>query len=550
MSAAHAAAEDTSAGDRGTVRRRPWSVAWSAVVAVVAAVPVVAVLLPAQLVVMDGGLHLSSSVALRSTVTGRWPELLSWRPGLPPNLTVELLMAALSGLVDPDVAVRAVVVLALVGFAVAAVVLVRAAGAPPWTALLVLPMQMNAMVMVGLLGFLVAVTPALLAVALVLRRPGRFSVAAVTALLVLTWLTHLVPALAGLVGVVAVVVAHELPGAPGGAVRALRRLAAPVVVVLGLTVLFLLAGGTDGSRGASPFGGGLDVLELRTPLIALAQPEYLLARVLSVALYGAAVVLVLQRWRRGALRPVAADGLLVAAVVLGVAAAVAPDRIGSTSYVAGRLSIFLPIFLGAWVATGWTTTPDRWARRAVAAAAALATVVALAVPLARVPAMASFGQDLAELRGLAPCVPSGATIAQLSVDGGHDRAVRLTPTVDLAGYLAVERGLLDLRNVSGSVSYYTWSLAPGARPVPALAPVDEALDDVPPRITLGAAVERGYPLQTVVVYGRRDAAPDVLDDPGWRGTEADLVRDFRRVRTTPTGLAELWVRKDVVSPCG
>ena len=521
----------------------------SLVVALVAAVPVVVVLLPVQLVVMDGGLHLSSSVAFRSLVAGQWPELLSWRPGLPPNLTVELLLAGVTDHVDPDIAIRAVVVLGLVGFAVAAVVLVRAAGAPTWTALLVLPLQMNAMVMVGLLGFVVGVTPALLAVAVVLRRPGDSSVAGVTALLVLSWLTHLVAGLAGLVGVVAVVLLHELSRS-GGITRVLRRLAVPVGVILALTLVFFLRGGTDGARGVAFFGGGLDVLELRTPLVALAQPEYALVRVLSVVLYGAAVVVVVLRWRRGLWRPVAADGLLLAAVVMGLAAVVAPDRIGSTSYVAGRVSIFLPIFLAAWVASAWPLLPDRLPRRLLVVAAALAAVVAIGIPLARLSTMESFGRDLAETRTLARCTPPDSTIAQFSVDGGQDRAKRLTPTVDLSGYLAVQRHLLDLRNVSGSASYYVWALTPSARPVPALVEVDEALDAVPPDVTLGAAVEHGYPLQAVVVYGRRDASPDALDDPAWRRTGGDLVRDFRRVDVTPTGLAELWVRAGVASPCG
>src|SRR4051794_35156163 len=94
--------------------RRSREVVATVAVALVAAVPVVVVLLPAQLVVMDGGLHLSSSVALRGMLAGRWPELLTSRPGLPPNLLVELLLAGTSGVLDGDVVVRGTVVLALV----------------------------------------------------------------------------------------------------------------------------------------------------------------------------------------------------------------------------------------------------------------------------------------------------------------------------------------------------------------------------------------------------------------------------------------------------
>lgn len=125
-------------------RRSAGPVTTTTITAAVAAVPVVVVMLPTQLVVMDGGLHLSSSVALRGMLAGAWPGLLEWRPGLPPNLLVELALAATSGVVDGDVVVRATVVLALVGFAAGAIALVRAAGAPTWTVLLLLPVQMSA----------------------------------------------------------------------------------------------------------------------------------------------------------------------------------------------------------------------------------------------------------------------------------------------------------------------------------------------------------------------------------------------------------------------
>ncbi|MEJ2862469.1 hypothetical protein [Actinomycetospora flava] len=521
------------------------------VTAAVAAVPVVVVLLPAQLVVMDGGLHLSSSVALRGMLAGRWPDLLVWHPGLPPNLLVELLLGATSGVLDADVVVRGTVVLALVGFAAGAVALVRAAGAPTWTALLLLPVQMSASLLVGLLGFVVAIVPALFAVALALRRAHDPPAAGLTALLVLSWLTHLVPTVAATIAVVAVVFCALLAenGVGRAAVLTVRRLAVPLGVLAVLAAAFAASGGTGGSQAVGLFDRGGDVLALRTPLVALAHPEYRLAALLALALYGATAVLLVVRVR--ARRPVvAADGLLVAAVVLGLAAAAAPDRFGSASYIGGRLSLFLPLLLGAWIASAWRPDATRLVRGTVVVAATLTAVVAVALPVARAGPLLSLGRDLAEVRTLAPCAPAGSTIAALSVAGGDDRATRMTPLVDLSGYLAADRDLLDLRNAAGSVDYYVWTLTPAARPVPRLVASDADLDEVPPAVTLGAAVAAGYPLETVLVTGRRDAVPAVLDDPEWRRTEADLQASYRRVAVTATGYGELWVRRDVASTCG
>jgi hypothetical protein len=176
--------------------------------------------------------------------------------------------------------------------------------------------------------------------------------------------------------------------------------------------------------------------------------------------------------------------------------------------------------------------------------------VAIALPVVRIGPLVSLGRDLAEVRTLAPCAPAGTTIAAFSLAAGHDRAVRLTPLVDLSGYLATERDLLDLRNAAGSVAYYVWTLTPAARPVPLLVAADADLDEVPPPVTLGRAVAAGYPLDAVLVTGRRDATPAALDDPAWMRTEADLSAGFRRVAVTATGYGELWVRRDRPSPCG
>jgi hypothetical protein len=116
---------------------------------VVAFVPVAMIVLVPQLVVQDGGLHLSSAAAVGGLLGGQWSDLLTWRPGLPPNLTVELLFAGLTRIMDPNWALKLVVVVALLGFAAAAAALARAVGSPPHYAVLLLPFAMNLLVMLG-----------------------------------------------------------------------------------------------------------------------------------------------------------------------------------------------------------------------------------------------------------------------------------------------------------------------------------------------------------------------------------------------------------------
>jgi hypothetical protein len=496
---------------------------------------------------------------------------VQWRVVLAPNLTVEAALAALINVVDPNTALRLMVLAALLGFAVAAVLLVRAAGAPTWTAVLLLPVQTNTTVMLGLIGFAVAMVLAMLAVAAALRARGRPPVGLLLVLLVLCWFTHLIPAVAatGMVG--AIELCRRL-GSDDGSVTPRRFLAAavsavialrlPIGAVVALSVGFLATGGTDGSSVSRIPGGGPRVLDLTKPLVVLVESEFWLARAYALALYVATAILVTVRWQRGrreGFRIEPADGLLLAALAIGAFSTIMPEDIGSVSYTATRTSVYFPLALAAWVASQVGSRGDPAARfplrvddprTVVVAAAVIAALVAVALPLVRLTPMISLGEDLAEMRRLEPCLTPGSTVVQLNLHWGDDRAVRTLPMVDQIGTLAAERRLLDLSNISGQTSYYVWRFSDRADPEPVLSSGNQELSGVPPEVTLAAALAAGYPLDAVVVYGRRDAAPDILTDPRWILAQDDLLATFRRVAVTPTGVAELWVRRDATSPCG
>src|SRR4051812_5390726 len=91
-----------------------------------AAVPVIVILAMPRIVVQDGGLHMSSAMALRGLIEGWFPSLLDWRPILTPNMTVEAVLAALSTVFSADVSMRIVLIVGLIGYAAAVAALMRA----------------------------------------------------------------------------------------------------------------------------------------------------------------------------------------------------------------------------------------------------------------------------------------------------------------------------------------------------------------------------------------------------------------------------------------
>lgn len=506
----------------------------------VTAVPVVVLLLPRQLVLMDGGLHLASATAVRGVLTGRWPDLVEWRPVLAPNLVVEAVIAVLSGVLDADTTIRILAVAVVVGASAAALALARAAGAPVWAATLMLPFAANVALMAGLLGFAAATVLATVTAAAVLRARRRRA-AVLVGLLALTWFTHLLPALAGAVVVAAVLLVE------GGPRRVVRVGGPALAVVAALTLGFALTGGSDGGASSTWFGGGARAADLTKAVATWSPWEYQLVRPLTVLLVAATVAALVLRRRGPTPRSRPVDGLLLAAVVLGAVAVVVPESIGSVSLTATRLAVLPPVLLAAWVgaqAGAWEgRRPPRPVVALVSVAAVAAALVTVGVSVVRAGPLVDEGARLDGIRSLAVCAPPGGTIVQFNLDDGRDRAVTLRPAASFAGYLAADADLLDVGNVSGTASYYVWGFTPRARPVPLLAPSQAALEDVPPDVDLGAALRAGRAPAAVLVVGQ-----DVAGEPGWTSVAATLRGSYRQEATT--GAGSLWVRRDVVAPCG
>ncbi|MDT7580884.1 MAG: hypothetical protein QOK35_2148, partial [Pseudonocardiales bacterium] len=464
---------------------------------IVALAPVLAVLAVPIQVLDDAGLHLASADALQYTLTGEFADVLTWRPGLPPNLTVELIFLGLLQLLSPIWALKVVVAGLLGGFAYAARRLVVAAGAPgPW-AVLLLPFAWHHLVALGFLGFSAAVVLALLAVAVALEHPTRPPVARLATILTLTWLTHLIPALVavgvcGAVVVVAVVARREDGETrPAQALRNMVLAALPTVV---LTAAFVAS---TPSGGYVAQNGGLlrrlvGVVGMVRAGAGIVPAEVAIYGLVALVLYAATAVILLVRVReRSGVRAV--DALLVSALIGDLAALVVPQGVsGAGWWLETRIALFPPLLLAAWVAAHLGGREAWRGRRPAVAVAAVLGGVALLLVVVRLPAQLDYSAQAAETLALAPCLPEHSTLVELDLtDPGDLGATRSFPLSNQVGVLAAERRSLDVRNESGWVPYYLWRYRDGQSADRMLATQLNGIGNYPPRVDLAGALQRG-----------------------------------------------------------
>ena len=520
---------------------------------VIALVPVVVFLTTPRIVLQDGGLHLANAVAWRGLIENWFPSLLSWRAILPPNLTVEVVLAGLTTIVSADTALRLVIVIGLLGYALAVAALIRAAGLPAYMGIPLLAFEMHYFVMLGFLGFVWAVPLALGAIAVVIRQPLNPPRVSLTLLLIATWFTHIVPALAATIATTTIVVVAHLANReqPRQVSATLKVLAVPIATMALLTLIWFLQSRTtdqdDLYQQQNVFSTTKDLLQFWSPLVAYAYAEKWLARTLAIAIYAVAAIVVVIRVRdRRYLDRL--DGILASAAVMAVLAVVLPAHTNSgAGYVGVRMSLFAALFLILWVCTQLSSLQGR-VRTAGWGMLAVAAIVAVTIPIVRIPALHHFSAQIEQIEELAACLPLHSTVIQVTLDDGRSTwSARMGPTVQ-TGEIAVPREALDLGNESGWHPHYIWRFTDIARADRYVTPGGR-YDDVPTPIKLGSAMAGGLPLTAVVVYGRRVAPESVLSEPAVRTLDQDLSERFYLVTASAEGNAELWLRKDVLPSC-
>jgi hypothetical protein len=518
--------------------------------------PMVAMLAIPIPVLDDVGLHLASASALGYQMDGEFADVLSWRPGLPPNLTVELALRALLWVLPPVWAAKTLVAAVLIGFAWAARRLVVAAGvAAPW-ALALLPFAWHRPLALGFLDFSAAVVPAMLAVALVLRRPTRPPVAALAALLTLTWFTHLVPALVATGVCAAVVVAglvidrRERPDArPWPAVRGLAWAAAPVLLLTAAFVLLNPPPPTVAQPG-SALRRIVSVLAMIKAEVSLVRAEYVVFGLVALVLYAVAAAILVVRLREDR-RVRTVDALLVCALLGAIGSVVSPEGVsGGAGNLGMRVALFPPLLLATWVVAHLGTGMPCWsfpARAGVAAVMGVATLLLVAV---RLPAQAEYSSAVAETLELSSCLPERSTVLQLDLGAVRPVAVQADPLSQQVGFLTTERRSLDMSNESGWVPYYLWRFRDGQSPDRVLATEPGGVSSRPHRIDLAGALRRGERLDAVLLVGRSVAGPEVLADAPTQQMLADVAANYTHVATSSGGASELWLRNGIRAGCG
>lgn len=521
---------------------------------VVALAPVLAVLAVPIPVLDDAGLHLASADALQYTLTGEFADVLTSRPGLPPNLTVELIFVGLLQMLPPVWAVKVVVAGILGGFAYAARRLVVAAGAPgPW-AVLLLPFAWHHLVALGFLGFSAAVVLALVAVAVALERPTRPPVAPLTTILTLTWLTHLVPTLVavGVCGAVVVVavVARRNDGEtqPTRALGNMLLAALPAVV---LTAVFVVS---NPSGDYVPQAGGLlrrlaSVVGMIQANAGVVPAELVAYGLIALVLYAATVVILLIRVReRSGVRAV--DGLLVSALIGDAAALVVPQGVSGAGWLLQtRIALFPPLLLAAWVAAHLGERGAWRGRRPAVAVAAVLGIVAMLLVVVRLPAQLDYSAQAAQSLELASCLPEHSTVIQFDLTEPDAQTARTNPLSNQVGILTAERHSLDVRNEAGWVPYYLWRYRDGQSADRLLATQLNGVGLYPPRVDLAGALRRGERLDAVLMVGRAGAEPLIENDAPTRQMLDDLEANYRQVAVSSGGTSELWLRNGIPAAC-
>jgi hypothetical protein len=269
------------------------------------------------------------------------------------------------------------------------------------------------------------------------------------------------------------------------------------------------------------------------------RPLGIMAALGVVLLVGAAVVkkLVRRQWNRRdgvLLLPMALAGLYFARGDAASGQLFIPQRLVFYTYLSALLFIAAASFRAS-------------VRRITIAASFLLTIAATA---AHWPAYRGYNQQLAEFLDLADRIEPRSTLLPLVFAPRGLPAVpdadglRSMPFFSAAGYAAMERKAIDLRNYEAGLDYFPVRYRPTLNPYQHLGvntPRQRGLDQVPQRIDLARYQQvPGAHVDYVLLWGRQAMAdhPDTLetmrqlDDQG-----------YELAATSPSGRAELWRKR-------
>jgi hypothetical protein len=249
-------------------------------------------------------------------------------------------------------------------------------------------------------------------------------------------------------------------------------------------------------------------------------------------------------WRRWRSRQLGRDDLiLVAAAVALVAYFTAPSQMSGGSFVNTRLSLFVLFLLILWLAVHPFAVRPKWV---VQVSAGLLALGLLAIHIA---AYDGFNDYLAEYVSVGGELKPDRTLLpltfarQLRAKGLGDAKVGVFRHA--AGYLAAQRGVIDLENYEAHTDYFPVRFLPQIDPFNHLGTggggVDEGLQAEPPQIDLRRYVdETGRSVDYVLLW---QVLPEQRDTLAGRAIFDQLAAEYELAFTSARGLAQLYRHK-------
>ena len=500
----------------------------------------------------DGPLHVENVLALlqhaSSPLLQRW-YVPNW--GAQPNWLTQAMLAAILPLAQPVVAEKIV----LTGYTILFPLSFRAAMPRGtrgwWAALLAFPFVHAFPFHMGFWNFCYGFALAFLAAGFYLRTrgrlgAGRFAVLAVLA--VLLYLAHMV-ALAGAAIAMGSVLAWRAhvswsrargnPARRQLVRRGYTRRGLALVAAAGPGValaLVWIAAHREHVASRIPFLELAEKLAVGYALVSIDRRELLLSAMVMLAMFVAAVHLLLARSGRGPRRR-AQDGWILAAALFVVFYFAVPDVVAAGAHVSDRFAWFALVSAAAWIGTA--TAPATSLRR-IAVALAVIAVAALGVRLQK---QRDLSDLMVEFVSAERAIGAGRVLLPLALsphgprdDAGRRLGYRVKPFLHATGWIVAERGGVDLKNSQANTDQCPVRFSKELNPFKIIAGSLGRMEGMPPCVDLFAA--EGAAADYVLVWG---ATREELRTPCGGALEAALAARFEPVfLSEPRGLLEVW----------
>ena len=508
-----------------------WSVAW----------------FPSQ----DGPAHVDSANVLRLYLQPAREDIRAQYRLLVepvPNLTGQVLLAALLGVLGPATAEKVLVSAYLILFPLAFRYALRAAGGSGGLAvLLALPFAWSRLFHWGFHNFSWGLVVLLVALGYWLRHRDALVGARWLGLLGLGLLLHfthlgaVAPALFLIGTLAAWRVAVDAPDLG----RPLRSALATGLALLPAALLAWPYSQREGGVLTAPADLAASLGRLLTfdVLVSHAAKEGLVAGLLA-ALCGAllAVALAGRRRRRREL----ADGLLLGAAGMALLYLVTQGPDARRLFLPERLAVLAPLVALLWLGSRPLPRGLRVGAAVVAAALALTQVSLHAAAYRRLEPY------VADYLSAGQVVEPGDTLLALSyAPTGFDRqgrplSLHVAAFAHTSGFLAAERGAIDLGNYQSLTRHFALRFRRAGVRAAFDIGLREGTDTEPPFLDLaqyeGATGRR---VRLLLLWGVR---PADRTHPAWPVLEKTLERDFERAHVSPLGLMSVYRRRAAPLP--